>query len=179
MVLDNIRQNESDIAWDLLLSILPSPYGNLLDTARPKYRNWAPDEEIQAISIEDLKIIPEVVHRLLEDAGTNGPRWHKLIDKLDELPKSEFDAVTDYLLTMDLEAFHQTDLLQIWNALRTKLSKHLQFPDAEWSLPQSDIEKLQQCYQRYEPADPLLKKSWLFARSCNLPEKGYSDLASE
>ena len=75
---------------------------------------------------------------------------------------------------MNLEFLPQPDRLQIWEALRDLLSHHLQFPDAKWVLPQAAIERIRQCYIRFEPEDPVLKRSWLFSSRCSFPEGGAS-----
>lgn len=173
-VLDTIRHREPSAAWDLMASILPRASDVAFPTSKPEYRNWLPEEEISVAFLEVLRSITETVSRLLEDARTDGTRWRTLIELLDDIPQTEFDSITNNLLTMDLEALPQPDRLQIWGALRDLLSRHLQFPDAKWVLPQAAIECIRQCYVRFEPKEPVLKRSWLFSRQCSFPDGGPS-----
>lgn len=173
-VLDVIRHKEPQVAWDLLIKLLPSSHEMATNTAKPEYRNWVPEEEISVTIGEVLKASNEIVHRLLEDVGTNGTRWQSLIDVLDQLPKAEFDAIVDFLSDMNLEGISQQEHLKIWEALRKLLSKHLQFPHAKWALTQAAIERLKQCYVHFEPGDPTLKRCWLFSNNCDFPEAGHS-----
>jgi hypothetical protein len=55
------------------------------------------------------------------------------------------------------------------------ISRHLEFPDAEWALPREQVEHLQQIYTRFEPADPLVQRSWLFAYAPVFPYAGYTE----
>jgi diadenosine tetraphosphatase ApaH/serine/threonine PP2A family protein phosphatase len=156
------------------VKLLPSTHDVAHSTAKPEYRNWVPDEEFSIANGELSKASSEIVRRLLEDVGTDGLRWRTLIKFLDQLPKTEFDAIIDHLNAMDLKALSQPNRLQIWEALRVLLSHHLQFSHAEWALPQPAIERLQECYNRFEPEDPILKKRWLFSRHCDFPEAGHT-----
>lgn len=173
-ILDVIRRREPRVAWDLVTNILPHAHAVAFPTDKPEYRNWLPEEEISIPFAEILKASTEVVHRILECVGTDGDRWHTVIELLDDLPENDFNAITGNLLSMDLEALPQRDRLKIWNSLRDLLSNHLQFPDAKWVLPQTAIECVKQCYMRFEPDDPVLKKSWLFSNRCDFPEGGAS-----
>lgn len=173
-VLDTIKCREPQVAWDIFTNVLPHAHGIAFPTSKPEYRNWLPEEEISVTYAELFRATTEIVHRLLKDISTDGTRWSTLIELLDDLPKTDFDTIADSLFAMNLETLPQSDRLLIWNTLRDQLSHHLQFPDAEWALPQEAIERLKQCYARFEPKDPVLKKCWLFSCHCNFPEGGSS-----
>jgi len=175
-VLDIIRRREPLIAWNLIANVLPHAHAVAFPTAKPEYRNWLPEEDNSVLSAnaELFRATTEIVHRLLEDVGADGARWHTVIELLDDIPKTDFDAITDVLLAMNLEAFPQPDRLQIWGDLRDQLSHHLQFPDAKWVLPQAAIERIRRCYMRFEPEDPVLKRTWLFSSHCGFPDGGAS-----
>jgi len=173
-VLDTIRRSEPLVAWDIFTNVLPHANGIAFPTAKPEYRNWLPEEEVSVTYAEVFRATTEVVHRLLEDVGADGARWSTLIKLLEDLPMTDFDTIVDSLLALNLETIPQSDRLVIWNSLRDLLTHHLQFPDAKWVLPQAAIERVRQCYVRFEPVDPVLKKSGLFSNHCNFPEAGSS-----
>jgi hypothetical protein len=173
-VLDTIRRREPRVAWDLIVSVLPRAHSVAFPTAKPEYRNWIPEEDISIAFAEIFGATTEIVHRLLEDVGTDGTRWRTIIELLDDIPKTDFDAIIESLLAMNLEDLPQPDRLLIWEALRNLLSHHLQFPDAKWVLPQTAIERVRQCYVRFEPEDTVLKINWLFSSRCSFPEGGHS-----
>lgn len=111
-ILDVIRCREPRVAWDLVTNILPDAHAVAFPTDKPEYRNWLPEEEISIPFAEIFKASTEVVHRLLEDVGTDGDRWHTVIELLDDLPENDFYAITENLLSMDLEAIPQRDRLR-------------------------------------------------------------------
>ncbi|HPS91024.1 MAG TPA: hypothetical protein PKV33_02605 [Methanothrix sp.] len=173
-VLDIIGRREPHAAWNLLASVHPYAHSVAFPTDKPKYRNWIDDKDLSVPIADVLRASTEIVRRILKDVGTDGTRWRTVIELLDDLPKIDFEAIIEHLLSMDLEALPQHDRLMIWNALREQLSHHLQFPDAKWVLPQVAIERIRQCYVRFEPGDPILKRIWLFSRRCSFPEGGAS-----
>jgi hypothetical protein len=173
-VLDMIRHREQNVAWELMVKLIPSSHCVAFPTFKPKYRNWLPEVDNLVPFVEISRAVTEIVGRLIEDVSTDGVRWRALIELLDDLPKPEFDMVIDRLLAINLEVLGQANSLQIWEALRQMLSKHLQFPDAKWVLPLNDINRLRQCYERFEPEDPVQKSIWLFSHQCSFTEGGFS-----
>jgi len=169
-----IRRREPNVAWEIITNVLPRNHSVTIPTAKPKYRNWLPEQDNSIPFSEVLRATTEVVARLLVDVGTDGNRWRTVIELLATVPKTDFDAITNRLLSMNLEAFPKSDRLMIWNALRDLLSHHLQFPDAGWVLPLLAIERVRQCYERFEPEDPVLRSYRLFSSRCSLPEAGAS-----
>jgi len=174
-VLDLLRKREPEIAWKVLLSILPRSNVIVSSTAEPKWRDWVSDFESEITPDVIDKSTAEIVRRLLEDVGNDGSRWADLIGTLGDLPESEFRAVVDALLDLNLADLSQNNRYFIWDALRKLISRHLQFPGAEWALPQKATERLQEAYGRFEPEDLLLKWTWLFSNQPDLPEGGYAD----
>jgi hypothetical protein len=62
--------------------------------------------------------------------------------------------------------------LKMWEALRHLISKHLEFPDAEWSLPMERISRLLEVYEFLTPEDFIARAEWLFRHTPDLPEAG-------
>lgn len=174
-VLDAIRRWEPQVAWELLLALLPRFSDATHPTAKPKWRNWASEHEPRVTYGEINKAAAEVAQRLLEDVGTDGTRWRSVIEVLDQFPEAEFDAAVDRLLALCPKDLPQDERLQIWEALRGLLSRHIEFPGAKWALPRAAIERLKQCYTRFEPEDPLLKITWLFSNHPDFLEEGLQD----
>jgi len=174
VVLDTVRRREPFVAWDLMVKLLPGSHNMAFPTAKPRHRNWLAEEETHVPFVEISRVITDIVLRLLEDVGVDGARWGDLIRLLDDLPKPEFDVVTDRLLRINPDSFNEPDRSLIWEALRHLLSKHLQLPDAKWTLPTAAIERLRQCYERFEPENPIQKRNWLFSNRCSFPEGGAS-----
>lgn len=168
-VLDLIREHESQVAWKLLNTLLPEAHGGVaLPTAKPKWREWAPDTPPQVTYAELFQAEREIVSRLLADAWNDGRRWKDLIFKVDDVSKEQHDAIVEKLLTSDVGSFTDEDRLMIWDALQDVISRHREFPDAEWAMPKEMVDRLQQVYERFSPEDLISQRAWLFSRTPKL-----------
>ncbi len=170
-VLDAVRRQNPGVAWRLLCSMLPDTTGGFsTPTHSPRWRDWAPEESPRITYGEMWAGIREVVRRLLEDVGTDGERWRTLIEKLDDIPKEQHDAVVRKLQEADVESFTPEARTIVKDTLRGLISRHRQFPDTDWAMPGEWVDELQQAYRRFEPSDPVSRHAWLFTHHPDLLE---------
>lgn len=175
-VIDLIRQQEPQVAWALLTSLLPEAHGVAHPTNKPHWREWAPDTQPQVSSGELFQAEREIVSRLLADVGTAGDRWKDLGFKVDDVSKEQHDAIVEMFLTVDIGSFTEEDRMMIWNALQDVISRHRQFPDADWAMPVEMVDRLQQAYERFKPKDPVSLHPGLFSqvpKLLNLPDRDW------
>ena len=170
-VLDAVRRHHPGVAWRLLCSMLPDTAGGFsTPTHSPRWRDWAPEEQPRVIYGEIWAGAREVVGRLLEDVGTDGERWRTLIEKLDDIPKEQHDAVVRKLCEVDVESFTPEARTIIRDTLRGLISRHRQFPDTDWAMPGEWVNGLHRAYERFEPSDPVSRHAWLFTHYPDLLE---------
>jgi addiction module HigA family antidote len=170
-VLNALRRREPEVAWRLLCSMLPEMTGGFsTPTHSPRWRDWAPEEPPRVTYGEIWAGTREVVERLLEDVGTDGKRWRSLIEKLDDMPKEQHDAVVRRLSEVDVASFTPDDRLVVSDTLRSMISRHREFPDTDWAMPGEWVDNLQRAYVRFEPVDPVPRYAWLFTHYPDLLE---------
>ena len=173
-VLDVLRSAEPDVAWSILLQIIPTSHDVASPTSRPEWRPWAPARE-ERITYKELDDgIRAVVSRLVEDVGEGGRRWSELVGILDDVPPSQFDVIASAMSTVAQNGMRQEDKTELWGAIRQLISKHLEYPDAEWALSDDKVDQLQEIYQRLTPANAVARVEWLFRVRPDLPEAGFS-----
>src|SRR2546421_489551 len=100
-VLDRLRQSSPAVAWKLLISLLPSMLAISLETYKPRWREWAPEELPPFDPIGRVRQINPVVERLLADVGVEGMRWGDLIGILDDVPADYCEAILSKLDDLD------------------------------------------------------------------------------
>jgi hypothetical protein len=169
-VLDTIRAREPRVAWGILCTLLPESHSTAHPTPKPRWREWVSDADPQITYAELWEAAREVVTRLLEDVGTDGRRWCNLIASVDDLPKEPHDAIVERLMNAELPGFTTADRVMITDALREVISRHREFPDADWAMPKEFVDRLQGVYERFEPDDPILRRAHLFATTPRLLE---------
>lgn len=168
--IDRIRIAVPDIAWKLMRSLLPKGSDVQHPTARPRWREWAPDQDARVSNAEYGSAIRELAQRMLEDAGKNGTRWSDLVGALNYLPRDEYELVLTKLESIDPRDLQPADSADIWDALRSFVSQHRSHPDAKWSLPSTEIERLAKLLIVFEPQETLRRFGWLFGPRPMLPE---------
>ncbi|MFQ5473570.1 MAG: hypothetical protein ACE5FA_11905, partial [Dehalococcoidia bacterium] len=168
--IDAVRSRQPDIAWMLMKSLLPQQTDHSSPTARPKWREWAPAEDVRVTFAEHVNGIRKLVARMLEDVGTDGTRWSDLIEAIPQLPREQYEATVGKLESLQISQLAPSDLEAIWNSLRTLVSQHRSFAEADWSLPPEQIQRLNVILPRFEPQEPLHCYGWLFSNNPSLPE---------
>lgn len=167
-VLDRIRKRYSDPAWKLMLGILPTGHDSFSPAASTRWRDFSSDKK-EVVTYQLIgKGAEALLDRLLEDSGSNAPRWVTLIERWSDLGDRRQKAAGQ------LEQVAQGNLSKedrelLRNKLRGVLHHQRSFRDAEWGLPDEDIAQLQVIYDALEPLDPIEKIAWLFESSPSLP----------
>ena len=169
-VIDRIRDRAPEIGWKLMKKLLPESHGIGLPSAKPQWREWAPDEDPRVTRGEFFEVTKEVLQRMLDDVGTLGERWEDLISALADLPLESYLMVVDRLNSLAADTLEEADRIRIWSALRTLLSQHRSFSDAQWALPADHLDPLDDLLDRFAPDDFSARFGWLFADHVELPE---------
>lgn len=165
--LDLIRKRESDAAWKLMLGLLPQGHDTSTPSPLPRWRDFTVDKpEVVTWSLIG-RGATAISERLLTDVGINVSRWLELLDRIaDIVPDRE--AAFAALEAAEPQFRDQADRYALWVRLRHLIHHHRQFPDAEWSMPAEQLDRLEAIYTRFAPTDPLERVAWLFEQNVEL-----------
>ena len=171
-VLNRLRRLHSDVAWHVMWSMLPGARSARHEASRPSVREWAADAAKVTDRDEQVRTVSEVVVRMLEDAGSNGPRWTDLLEHLHMLPRREHDLVIAALRRLDPAKLGDEARAAIWEALRSVVARHRTYSTAKGAMPERYVERLDRIRERFSPADRAALYGWLFAPRPRLPDGG-------
>lgn len=169
-VIDLIREREPEIAWKLLVELLPKHHDVGGITEKPRWRELEFNIKDRDIYSERISTIQELVHRMLDDVGDHGERWFSLIESLPTLPMNLFESAAEKLNALSIDAISIEDRNVISNSLRALISRHRTFPDAAWALPSSYVDKLDESLKTFESGNVIERYRWLFDLSPTMPE---------
>jgi hypothetical protein len=166
-VLDGLRRNHPDVAWDLMLKLLPEDHAVGNYAHAPRFRTWKPEEE--GVTNKDLwEFSSAVVARVQQAAEAVPSRWPEVIERLSDFSLPDRTSTYDRLEHMaDGRAVGQ-DREAAWAAIDKLIRHHRAFADAAWALPPEELERLSGIAQRLTPKDPIAANRWLF--DTHLPE---------
>jgi hypothetical protein len=165
--LDQLRRHTPEIAWRLLLAIVPKPHEVSVPTREPRWRDWK-DARAGRVTFEEYREAMEAITTcLLDDAAARGARWSEVLGILSNLP---YERVVSALEGLPETSFPEEDRAIVWGALRSVISRHRSFADANWALPMAVVDRLERVYARLTPRDPVHRVAWLFAPRPDLVE---------
>jgi hypothetical protein len=162
-VIDGLRKRWPAQAWALLLAIIPKMHDMATPTAYPRWRDFAVNRQ-ESVTIGLIASgAKAVADRLLADVGLNGSRWSQLIELFGNFETDVRLDVGRLLATTVPSIVDAADRKVIRTALRRMLHHHREFPDADWSIPESELGDFQIAYDLLAPDDVVERHSWLFA----------------
>jgi transcriptional regulator with XRE-family HTH domain len=164
-VLDDLRIKYPDVAWNLMLSLMPTHgFDTSSYSSTPTWRTFDADQEriTYALLHESEN---ELLRRLLEDACSNVARWIALLTGLLAISEDRQRQVTLQLLETMRSITDEDEKLKARDGLREALHRHRQFAGAGWAFPESVLEPLQRAYEHLVPSNVLQRERWVFARN--------------
>jgi hypothetical protein len=168
-VLDQVRRREPDVAWNLMLGVLPSGHDSASPASHTRWRDFSTDNPEIITWPLIHKGAQEIANRLLADVGTRSDRWHDLIKALANLPPEHREGALERLAVVKDEMNADDARAKISEAMRALLSHHREFPDAEWALPEDELVRVEQLYLQMQPRDLVKRSAWLFSYHLHLP----------
>lgn len=159
--LDLVVETDAAVGWTLLLSLLPKHHDNAFQSHRPVWREWSPEDRAAVTNAEYFRHVTWLVGRLLGLAENFTDRWIDLMEAMPNLPIEERCRVTDALERVFEDPVE--DPRPMIAVLRKLVARHRRFPAADWSLPSSELDRLEMLLQATRLEDPVERLAWLFA----------------
>jgi transcriptional regulator with XRE-family HTH domain len=166
--LDLIRRHESSAAWKLMLKVLPSGHDSSGPSSLPRWRDFSVEEpEVVTLGLIH-RGAAKITERLIADVGTDARRWASLLERLNDLAPNPEPALVA-LDAAEPQIADKADRAFLWDKLRRILHRHREYPDAEWSLREAVLDRLEAIHDRLAPLDQIERVAWLFENSVALP----------
>lgn len=162
-VIDGLRKRHGDIAWDLMISLLPRSHAITMPTSSPHWRKAAPTDREASPETVVHDCVVEVSDRLIEDVGNRPKRWKALLKAMELLLPDARAAIGQKLLEAEQTITGEEDRDFTRTALRKVLARHQEFQDADWSIPADELTVFQTALEQFEPKDVLWRHAWLFS----------------
>lgn len=161
-VLDTIRKHEPDVAWNLLMSLLPQLYSIVSPTHGTKWRDWVPDSRTPITEQEYAETTDEILERLISDADGNITRWCNLIISARGMNLNQQETLLNSLEALNSQRFSSEELVQMSDCLRKETIDYHEYSDAKWAMPIEHVRRLEAVLARFEPDSLIDRHRWLF-----------------
>ncbi len=167
-VLDRLRSSHADVAWKLMLKLIPSEYETSTPSAHPLWRDFGIDDVEPVTYAIIAEGVGEIASRLLADVGNSAMRWTQMIQSLSNFP-TDIRAKIAQELANTLPSIEVSAYEPLRDALRRLIGHHRQFPDAKWAMGSDELDALENIYSSTEPDDLIARHAWLFSNHPTIP----------
>jgi hypothetical protein len=161
-VLDLLSKREPDVAWTLLLGLIPQGHDMAMPSVKPRWRDYDSSQSKEATSREIKRQAEWAAARLIQIAEAHREKWPLLLEDFGKLPPVAQNATLKWLGEIDVESLSPGARMETWEQVRGLVQKHRFFHEAWWAMPKSTVESLAQVEKRLVPADPIARSKWLF-----------------
>jgi hypothetical protein len=153
-----------EIAWKLVISLLPDQHQTSMGSHKPSWRNTIPKDWKELATNQDYWVqVSFYAECALTMAGYDIAKLGELIDHFDKLPRSSFDKLREVLSSDVISELPEDKRLHLWDRLTKFTSKHRRFSDAEWALNDELLSPIETVTEKLAPSDPFNCYQYLFS----------------
>jgi hypothetical protein len=150
-----IKNDFPNIAWKVLLNLLPNQHQTTSGAYKPRWRNVLPQDWEPTVTVKEYwEQIAGYAELAVEMASQDLNNLNELVGNLDNLPSPSFDAVLEYLGSSEITELPENQRLPIWTSLTNFARKHRQFADAKWALAPEIVSRIEDTADKLKPASP-------------------------
>lgn len=161
--LDVLRRTKPDIAWLLLLSLLPNNVSNISAAHEPAWREWAPAERSQGPNPRlHHAAIESITERVIHDVGTDVNRWLELIEDLPDIGFAHRVQAFQLLQQLTIAVLTDEQRDKLVKQIRELIHRQRSFEPYERSLSFDELKCLKNIHDSMLPDDPIRRFAWLF-----------------
>lgn len=170
-VFEGVRARHPEIAWRLMLALLPSNFAVHGATPGPEFRDWKPQERVAVTVGEWLDSVRKLVGLLIDDAAGDTSRWRQILEMFPFLPEADRERVRSALAAqVEAGTLDHDEQVDLWEDLRRLIASHRAHSDSQGFLQAAELDALEGIEQGLAPSGLVQRFQWLFARQ--LPELG-------
>jgi len=153
-----------DIAWNLIIQLLPGQHQTSSGSHKPSWRKTIPDDWEKGVTHHEYWQQASFYAELaVAAAGQDTARLSALIDHFDNLPQPAFDQLLQALASRNISKLPENKRLLLWNHLIKFTKKHQRFSEAKWALPNELLSQIERISKQLAPTNPFNLFQHLFA----------------
>lgn len=153
-----------DVAWKLLLSLLPQSHQVSTGSRKPAWREMIADDWSKGVTRRKYwEQIAAYAELAMSTAKHNLSKLAELIDRLDDLPPPARDQLLAHLRSDTVVSMSQADRLRLWTELVDLVSEHRKFADAEWAMKPEVVNEIAAVAESLAPDAPIYRHQRLFS----------------
>lgn len=169
-VLKQVLIVEPLVGWQLILRLLPSGHSTSHSTSMPRWRPWADGWSRESVHRQHYDYATAMADLAFEVIGDDPEKWSEALGGVLQFNEEiSHRAITGLQRCADKFEANSDGAFKLWDALRSTVQLHQEYPDADWALPKGEVDELIKVRDRLIPTNAVLKNLWLFDVRAKLP----------
>lgn len=159
-ILKYITEKEKESGWSLLIRMLPDHHGIAHPTHKMRWRMFDKNTNLTYTYQEIWNTHSVVIEMLINLFDNDEEKFSQLIKETTNLSPKDRKRVLDWADVVYPNI--KQEKFTTWETIRGILNHHRSHPDTDWALPESELVRLENLYNKLQPTDIIHKYIWLF-----------------
>lgn len=161
-----IQKDYPDVAWKLVLSLLPNQVQTSSGSHKPSWRNFIPDGwEAKNTGDEYWRQVKQYAEIAVDISRQDINKLKQLVGALDNLPSTAFDSLIKYLSSDEIKTLPEKVRQPVWENLKAFINRHRRHSDAKWALPTDIVDRIEAIAEQLTPTRPQYLNRRLFSNN--------------
>jgi len=153
-----------EIAWNLLLSLLPEAHQISSGSYKPKWRETIPEDWTEGATHQEYwEQISSYAELTISIAKSDLEKLIALIGRLDDLPPEARDQILSYLGSDNVISLPEPDRTRLWMELVNLTSRHRKFAESWWAMKPEVVDEIETITKGLAPNSPIHIHQRLFS----------------
>jgi len=159
-ILKFVTEQEKESGWPLLIRMLPKHNDIAVPTHKMRWRTFDVNTNLTYTYQEIWNTHSAVIEMLINIFDNDEEKFAQLIKETPNLSPKDRKRVLDW--ADEVYPNIKQEKFSTWEIIRGILYHHRSHPDTDWALPESELMRLENLYNKLQPTDIICKYIWLF-----------------
>jgi len=158
-----LTNENPEVSWELLISLLPQHYASTFGSHRPIWRNLIGNKWDDSVSLKDYEVQTMAYAQMALTEAKNDPgKLITLAKNITILPSEVIDNFLAYFHSETVSQFSDREKYHLWQVIDEIIHRHRKYADCDWAFPTPILEKLSKAIAIIEPQSEIYKCIHLF-----------------
>ncbi len=159
VAIETLQREVPDVAWRLILNLLPGQTESSTPTRLPSWQDFVPDDWREEVGHREYSNqVSAYSCMAVEMAKGDVDMLSNLIAQIHTLTQPAFDQALAYLTPDAIPGTSEEQMTQIWTELTICVRDHKRFHDAHWALGKANVAKIERVAAQFSPHGPAIRK---------------------
>jgi hypothetical protein len=152
-----------DVAWKLLLNLLPQSHSSSSMTRKPEWREIIPDDWSEGVTNKEYyEQISAYAELAIKAAKEDTSKLIELVGRMHQLSPPAREKLLIHLRSDTIASIPASERLLLWTQLIDLVSKHRRYEKADWAMESQVLDEIAAVANSLAPESPVYRHQRLF-----------------